>query len=174
MKKLTTFLENINYGWVDLAGDIHSKIDKFKFITDYRLLSPEKLSVQKIGICFDMVEYERQYLQNKNIEGKSILLVHLKDGKPLIHAFMIYQDNNQYYWIEYAFKKVRGIRSYQDLTTCLTDIKQEFLTENNITDIGQITFYNYSKPSYNIDQQTLINHCLNGIILNDEYSNLEF
>jgi len=173
MEKLITFLENVEYGWIDLSGQVHYQIDKKKFMSDYRLLSPEKLEQQRIGICFDMVEYERSYLQVKNINSKSILVVHEKDHKPLIHAFLIYQNNNKYYWIEYAFRKVIGIRSYSNLKDCLIDVKQEFLAENNITDIGNIYFYNYEKPLYNINQQEFISHCLNGVLLNKEYSNLD-
>lgn len=174
MEKLTTFLKSIKYGWIDLNGEIHYKIDKEKFLSDYRLLSPDKLSDQKIGICFDMVEYERIYLQNNNIHGQSILIVHEKDHKPTIHTFMIYQNNNKYYWIEYAFRKTSGIRSYSNIHDCLENVKREFLNENNITAPGNISLYNYEKPPYNITQQEFIKHCLSGLLLNKDYSNLKF
>jgi len=173
MKKLIEFLSQVNYGWIDLDGKIHEKIDKDKFMSDYRLLSPDKMEEYKVGICFDMVEYERKYLEERNIFGKSLLIVHEKNGKPLIHAFMLYRNGSEYCWIEYAFKKMIGIRKYQTIKECLEDIKGEFLLENNINDIGKISFYLYQKPQYGIGQQEFIINCLNGMLINQEYSNLE-
>lgn len=173
MKVLTNFLEQVKYGWIDLEGNVHEKIDKDKFMNDYRLLNPDKLEKQMIGICFDMVEYERKYLNDRNIDCKSLLIVHEKDYKPMIHAFLIYKENNEYFWIEYAFRTMIEIRKYQTLKECLEDVKQEFLLENNISDIGKIYFYSYEKPEYGINQEEFIKHCLKGKLLNQNYSNLE-
>ena len=53
-KDILKFMDNIDYGYIDLSGEKH--INNLKgFRTNYRTLSIDKILEQKIGTCIEQV-----------------------------------------------------------------------------------------------------------------------
>ncbi len=173
MNELINILTNTKYGWLDQQGIYHNKIDKDKFMSEYRLSSPSDFIENRIGICFDMVEYIREYLDKNQIPNKSFLIIYQNKNTLRLHSFIIYKDKNEYIWIEYAFKTIVGLRKYHTFKDCLQDIEKEFLFENNLMEPGKITYFCYEKPVYNIDAVSFINHCQKSQVITKDY-NIEF
>ena len=55
---LMNFLENIEYGWVDIDKNIYINTEK-GFKKKYVLQKPEEVIENKVGVCYDQVELER-------------------------------------------------------------------------------------------------------------------
>lgn len=87
----------------------------------YRTMPIEEFEKEKIGVCWDFVNYQH-YICNKNgIENKNYMIVCQRSDNPddvLTHTFTIATIDGQQYWIESARWKDRGVhevKSYKDV-----------------------------------------------------------
>lgn len=94
---------------LDLMKDI--KYDNNANEDTYIVKTPKELLKTKSGICYDQVELEREYLTKHNYEFKTFFIYPWKNEKRLIptHTFLIFKENNKYYWFEYSWESYRGI-----------------------------------------------------------------
>lgn len=162
LKELLDELKDIKYGWIDLVGNVHEKIDREKFESDYRLQIPNDIIKNGYAICWDMVEYERLFMIQNNISYKSIFISHNVDSKYRFHTLILCYFDDKIYWFENAFKNFKGIRVYENNIDCFKDIAYEFLIENDILKEGEFTFFDYDKPEYNISASEFVEHCMKG------------
>ncbi len=163
--EIMKLMDTINYGWIDKNGIKH--IDDFKtFSDDYILQSPEELINNKIGICWDQVELERECFKNyKSL--KTFFLVHYDNDICPTHTFLTYEKDNKYYWFEHSWKKFKGIHEYNSLNDLLINVKQyfvEFELKNNY-DENNLIMRKYTKPKYNITAQGFFKHCGKGEVI---------
>ena len=66
--------------------------DEGDFVKDYILETPEEVKKNKIGLCWDQVEYLRDYLEKKNVKVKTYFLIYYEGICPT-HTFLIYEEN---------------------------------------------------------------------------------
>jgi len=52
IKEFHKRMEKIEYGYVDVDGEMHSLVDA-EFADKYRLQSPKDLEKSKLGVCWD-------------------------------------------------------------------------------------------------------------------------
>ena len=72
--KLTNIMDDIEYGWVDANynkhyGDFESFGDK------YMIQDSQELLQNKVGVCWDQLELERDFLEKNNIKFSTYFIV---------------------------------------------------------------------------------------------------
>ena len=121
--KIMDLMNDIEYGWVDKYN--HKHIDEYdNFDNDYILQSPTDLIKSKLGVCWDQVELERYYFNQTDYEIKTFFII---NSNNTTHTFLIFINNNKYYWFEHSFEKYRGIHEYSSLDELLDDVKNKFI-----------------------------------------------
>ena len=63
VNELLEFLQNIDYGYMDMDKNVNHEIDS-GFKKKYILSSPEDVLKNEVGTCYDIVELERVYFKN--------------------------------------------------------------------------------------------------------------
>lgn len=170
LKEILNQLNDIEYGYVDKNQNIHSDDVKnwdSNFGNKYRLQSPEELIKNKYGLCWDQVELERYYLEQKNIESKSYFIIAYDGNHEQTHTFIVVKED-KYYWLEHSWQPYRGIHEYNSLSDLLNDVKTEFeksVELQNIKDYD-LVIYEYSKPKFNLNCTEFMEHCAKGTNIN--------
>lgn len=163
VNNIMTQMNNIEYGYLDINGIIHSNTDEL-FSELYKLQSPQETLKNKIGVCWDQVELERYLFEKDNIEFKTYFIVHYDNDSCPTHTFLIYKENNKYFWFEHSWEKYRGIKSYDTELEALKDIKEKFISTelNGVYNYMNLCIYEYSKPKYGVNVLEFYKHCENG------------
>lgn len=111
-EELYSFMkENIKYGFYVKKQDkiyIRKELNNDELynktlLHDYIVLSPKELLDKKVGVCYDYVEFERDWLLKHGYK------VHTYYTNIHNHAILIYEDNNKYYLFERSIKQFNGI-----------------------------------------------------------------
>lgn len=157
---LKEYMCQITYGWVDKNGQSH--IDDDTFCNSYILQSPTQILKSNIGVCWDQVELERSFFENNHLPYETYFIVNYDNDKCPTHTFLIYQENNKYYWFENSFEKYRGIHEYESKESLLQDVKDKFIKSFD-NDILNVYMYLYEKPLYGLDVESFCAHCENGV-----------
>lgn len=162
--KLVELMESIEYGYVDKDGNKHFTIDE-NFPLDYKLQSPLELKKSKLGVCWDQVELERDFLEGNQIDCNTYFIVYYSDSKCPTHTFITYKNDNKYIWFENAWEKQKGIHSYESINELLFDVRKKFITFEAIDNIDcdNMFIYKYGKPNYNISCLDFYKHCENSV-----------
>lgn len=160
IEDLMVIMNDIKYGYMDNKGEIHNDAND-EFSELYKLQSPQETLENKIGVCWDQVELERYLFKKKNIEFKTYFIVHYDNDRCPTHTFLIYKDNNKYYWFEHSWERFRGIHEYQSLKELLFDIRDKFIKYELDNDFvpENLVLHEYKKPKYHISVQEFYNHC---------------
>lgn len=156
-------MNNIKYGWKDKYENIHYNVDE-TFSSNYVLETPDEVVKNKVGVCWDQVELERILFEEINIKFNTYFIVHYDNDKCPTHTFLIYKDNNSYYWFEHSWEMFRGIHAYKTEKAALKDIKNKFISyelNGNYND-NNLCLYKYKKPKYGIDCLNFYKHCEQG------------
>lgn len=163
---ILVIMNDIRYGYMDIKNKIHDYADD-DFSELYKLQTPQQTLENKVGVCWDQVELERYLFKKKNIKFKTYFMVYYDNDKCPTHTFLIYEDNNKFYWFEHSWKKYKGVTVYDSELDALKDIKYKFVKEelNNEYDCMNLCIYEYSKPEYGINVLEFYKHCENGNII---------
>ena len=156
-------LNKIEYGYLDKNNTIHNNVDN-EFSDNYILQSPEQTLKNRVGVCWDQVELERILFEKENIKFDTYFIVHYDSDKCPTHTFLIYEENNKYYWFEHSWKEFKGIHEYNTELEALKDIKEKFIKAelNNNYDPMNLCIYKYDKPKYGITCLEFYKHCEKG------------
>ena len=151
INEINKIMDNINYGFITkdnkIINDNNSK-EWDNFNEYYYLQSPEELLKSKVGVCCDQVELERYLFSKYNINTKTYF-IYLDDLENLpSHTFLVYQDNNKYYWYEHSWYNQKGIHEYNNLNELLLDVKNKFISDYDNS--YKLYLYEYQKPKYHI------------------------
>lgn len=159
---------NIKYGFLDKNGKIHNNSNSEDW-NDFGSLcivqDASGLLKTKHGTCWDQVELERDWFNN-NYEYKTIFLWFELDKPNNLptHTFLIFKDNDKYYWFENSFEKHRGIHEFnseEDLIECVKIKQLEYAIENYDAKKEYYDFikcYEYSKPNKDISVSDYLYH----------------
>lgn len=156
--KIFNIMKDINYGWVDKDNNKYRDINEL-FTYKYILQSPNQLIRNKIGTCWDQVELERYYFQKTHLNFRSYFLAYYTNDDCPTHTFIIYQENNHFYWFEHSWEKYKGIHEYNELNVLLDDVKTKFVKDIPNTNINNIFVNEYSKPKFQISVADFFKHC---------------
>ncbi len=157
--KIMDILKPIKYGWIDKKGNRYYA-DEGDFINDYILETPEEVEKNQIGLCWDQVEYLRDYLEKKEVKVKTYFLIYYKGICPT-HTFLVYEENSKYYWVEHAWEKFSGIHEYKDLRELLLDVKNKYIEYELEDDFNNkdLLIYEYQRPKSHLTVKEFIGYC---------------
>lgn len=171
-EELLDFMNNnFSYGYVDFAGGIHDNFD-VDWINDYCLQIDDDLLKNKVGCCFDAVEFERLWFKKHNYEFITIFeMVKLDylNNYPM-HAFLIYKRDNKWHYFEWADGSNQGIFSF----TSFCDVVEyqykhylDVLDNLNIKDEekNKVIRYVYDEPNARCNGAEYLKFVVNGEVL---------
>lgn len=121
--------KNIGYGYVGKENKIYfpSDVDFDKnFSSEYFLQTPEQLLNSQHGVCWDQTELEREWFFKKGYEFKLFFLMFAKEELNNLptHTFLVYKNNEKFYWFENSFGSQRGIHEYENFDSLIEDVKE--------------------------------------------------
>lgn len=156
-------IKNIELGWADNEKNIYYNGDK-KLKKRFSLATPEETLEKKIGTNYDIVEVERSYLKNLNIKFNTYFMIYYEPKRVYTHTFIVYEENDKFYWLEGSWNKEIGVHEYLSLYDLITDVKNLFCEYNSIRkmDKDYLCIYKYKKPKAHIGLKEFYKHCENG------------
>lgn len=171
-KELLAYMtKNIKYGSISKTGKIydnpHSKEWERDWYNECIVQDGNGVLKTGYGTCWDQVELERKWFNDNNYNFKTIFMwFDTKEDLPT-HTFLIYKENNKYYWFEHAFEKYRGIHTFnseQEVIKYVTGKQLEYSVENyNIVKDYEkyIKYIEYNKPPRNLGINAYLDYVLN-------------
>lgn len=127
---LSYMSQNIKYGYIGKGNKkVYTPKDSnfdSDFRNEYYLQSPEELIISKRAVCWDQVELERYWFDKNDYDFKTYFIYFAIDDSNLpTHTFLVYKQDNKFYWFEHSWHDRRGIHGYDDIETLLTDVKEK-------------------------------------------------
>ena len=176
-EELLNFMSNnINYGYLGKNGRVYHYDDpdfNDDWEDEYILENKNDILNNLHGNCFDQVEFERDWFLSKEYEIKTLYeMVKLDyDNIYPTHSFLVYKDNDCWYWFENSDFNNRGIHkfnSFDELLKYQYNKYIEFLKTFNITDeeIEKIIITEFDKPKEHISAEEYLNHVINSKQIN--------
>lgn len=171
-EELLNFMSNkINYGYLGKNKKIYHQDDS-NFDSDwyeqYILQSSEDLLKTLYGNCFDQVELERDWFLKNGYEIKTIFeMVNLDyENNYPTHSFLVYKNNDCWYWFENADFNNRGIHKFNTLEELLNyqyNKYIELLKTFNIKDIEieKIVLTEFDKARKHLSAEEYLEHVIN-------------
>lgn len=92
--------------------DITIKIDYDNDSPDskYIVKLPKDVLKSGKGICYDIVELERKLFNYINYKFKTFFAYeNLPITNSLTHTFLVFKENNKYFWFELSWESYKGI-----------------------------------------------------------------
>lgn len=169
-QELLNFMSNnIKYGFVGKNGKVYNNQNSEDWNDWYEqclVQTGEQVLNTKVGTCWDQVELERLWFENNNYEIKTIFIwfeVDYENNYPT-HSFLLYKNNNKWYWFENSFESCRGIHEFntiEEAVECVKTRQLEYAISIGVAkheDKDFIKDYEYSKlvSPFNVDEY--INH----------------
>lgn len=148
-------MDKIEYGFKDEFDQNIINVDpkkwEMEFCNFYYLLTPDELLETKCGVCFDQVELERKLFKEIGVKFKTYFIyIYDIDYFPS-HTFLVYEDDNRYYWFEHSWGAYKGIHEYNSELDLLLDVKRLFTMDHNYVSSNAYVFlYEYNKPKAHI------------------------
>lgn len=161
-KNLLKMMKDINYGYLDNKMEVSNNFNNFS--TTYILQSPFELDKSKIGVCWDQVEYEREYFKQNNINSETYFLIYFGESNFPTHTFITFKEEEKHYWFEHSWEPYQGIHEYKSEIGLLRDVKLKFIKSESIdeTNYQNIIIYKYYAPQYGISADEFQKHCEKG------------
>ena len=166
--ELLDFMKNINYGYLSNKEKIYRFGDKDfgkNWYDEYLLERPTDVLNNAIGNCWDQVELERDWFLKHNYEIITIyhqVMLEYENPYPT-HTFLVYKENNKYYWFENSWDTHRGIHEFNSFDDLLEyEYKKNIILLNNFNinenEISKIKYYIFDKPKSHINASEYIKY----------------
>lgn len=169
-KELLKYMEkNITYGFVGNNNKVYIDQESNDWNDWYDVCivqNGNQVLESNIGICWDQVELERLWFSKHNYNFVTIFIwfsVDYKNNYPT-HSFLLFEENNKWYWFENAFFDYTGIHEYSSKENALNDIQEKFFNQTlengwaKPEDRKYVQMNEYSKPKDNLTVQEYLNH----------------
>lgn len=165
-------LSQINYGWYDKSGKLYQGLSKsYNFKKNYRLQKTSNIIKNNHAICWELCELEREYFHNK-YPYITVFAILKNPPKNPCHTFLIFKNEDKYYFFEASWNKYKGVHPYQNIDEILDDIR------NNFSDFAgpkydpeKISFYSYKKP---LPKSTCNLFYINALIFGKKLTNKKY
>ena len=113
-----------SYGYLGKDGRLFVPTDTDfddSWYLNYQLQGVDDILDTRIGNCFDMVEFEREWFFSHGYQNKTFFeMVKVDYINPYpMHSFLVYQNDNSWYLFEFSDTKYRGIFKFSDLSELL-------------------------------------------------------
>ena len=168
--------KNINYGYLGKNGRVYhygdSDFDR-DWYEQYILESYDELLENLYGNCWDQVELEREWFLKNGYEIKTIYEMVKLDYDNIFptHSFLVYKDNNYWYWFENSDFDNRLIHKFNTLEELLNyQYKKyvDYLKTFNISndEISKIIITEFDKPKDHISVDEYLKYVMNSKQIN--------
>lgn len=118
----------------------------------YYLQTPEELIQSKLGVCWDQVELERDFLTKRNIKVKTYFIeTYYSEENIPSHTFLTFKLDNKYYWYEHSWNNYKGVHKYKSIKELLKDIKKKFIKSHDTNLEAPTLIYEYNTPPSHIN-----------------------
>lgn len=115
-------LDELNSEWdygVMINGKKVTDVDNVNWERDYRTTPVEELRKNKIGVCWDFVNYQHERLNELGIKNDSYFIeidLSTKEtpNRTVTHTFTTFELGGKEYWIESSMWPKRGIHEIKD------------------------------------------------------------
>ena len=162
--KILKSMANIRYGYADRKGNYYHNCKK-DFYDIFYLQKPQDLLDSQVGLCFDQVELERHLLSKYDIKLRSYYLIYQDGLLGPSHAFILYKDNDKYYWLENSWLKYRGIHEYESKESAYLDIAKKFGDTIHDFKKEKLKLYEFEKPRYGSGYEKYKINAFNGRVI---------
>ena len=169
-QELLEFMDIIEYGY-SVNGKKYGYFNEEEFelhINEWKLSSPENLLQTKIGHCYDQVELERDWFKKHGYKFHTYFTIFLYSDKYTSHTFLIYEDNDKYYYFEHSWGIMKGIYEFNSLSEAYCFVIKKHLESNNpdLEDIDNLILREYKDIKYNIGFEKFINDIIDlGVVV---------
>lgn|SRR5574344_2202383 len=129
---ILNFMDNIEYGYVDLSGVKHTNTLK-GFRKEYRTLDVKTILKEKVGTCIEQVLLMHYLLDNLNIKNKMFCTRVYESGivddnqDEHMHCFILYYDDKGVHQIEHPNKDRRGIYNFESEDQAIEKINKIYI-----------------------------------------------
>ena len=151
-------MEHIKIGYVDKNGKRYLNPTRW-FRDEYYLQSAKEVLESGIGLCFDQVELERELISKMGVPLRTYYVSY--PDKDYAHTFLVYKDNDKYYWFEHAWIKYRGIHEYDTKDELLLDVLNKYINTIPGGDYSKLKLYQYEKPRHGINYSKFLDNVIN-------------
>lgn len=166
--ELLTFMnKNIRYGF-KYNNKIYYGNEEI-FLNEWKLKNIEDIIINGYANCFEQTEIERDWFSKNNYEYKTYFIIFLLDyeNNYSCHTYLVYKENNNWYYFENADESNKGIHEYKDLNSLIISQKKKFIEYNknqgleiNNEIINKINIFEYNKPNDNLNFYEFIDNML--------------
>lgn len=166
----------INYGFVDDDGNVYMDSNNEEFQKGcrlkWKLSSPSRLIKVKYGHCWDQVELERDWFSKHGYECKTFYIwFELPyQNSYSTHTYLVFRDNDKWYYFEHSDFKHRGIYTFDTLKEAICFQREKHIEMNAAIGEDELKFlkiYEYDTPVYGCNMNDFIDYILeNGKIVN--------
>lgn len=168
LDELMHSLCDVQYGFPDKKGgnlllSDPKKYDR-EFFDFYYLQTPSELVKNKCGVCWDFVEFERDFLEKRGIAVWTYFICTYDGGNLPSHTFLVVKEDQQFYYFEYSWNKYRGIYKYSSLKELLLDVKKNFIESHSSSPDAYTFVYLYSKPKSHLSCIEFYQHAEKGCL----------
>lgn len=162
IKKFNQELSKIKYGWYDKAGNLHESLKDGNFVKDYKMQTIEEVIKHQNSICWDLCEVEREFFKKTKYPFITIFAVLKNYRKKPCHTFLVFKNDNKYYWFEASWKNMKGVKEYSCLEDIFNEIKNNFFEFTKSTNYNkdEIEFFAYKKPIFSKTCNLFYCHCM--------------
>ena len=180
-KELLNFMDKyLKYGYKGKNNKIYTDISSKEFDDDFHdyCIVQDYIGVldTKIGTCWDQVELEREWFLNNNYQFKTYFICFNIKENHATHTFLVYKDNNKYYYFEHSFETYKGIHEFDNLNELLKYVVNNqinFILENsnlnyNLNDY--VVLFEYDKPNKDCSVDEFFDNIEKGRLL--DYKNI--
>ncbi len=164
-KQLMEFLnKNLKYGftyrnkiYTEDNPNFNDNMNKF-----YKVRLKKDFIKSGYGVCWDFCEFEREFFSSLKIKHECYFIVNfltrIKGGPT--HTFLIYEQNNKWYWFEYSWFNFRGIWEYSSRGEALKDIINKFISLN-AQKYNHTELYKTNRITKRLNTFEFCEHCFN-------------
>jgi len=162
--RILELLNDYIIGYSDKKGNLYKNCYS-NFNDLYTLQKPQDTMDKKIGLCFDQVEVERYLLSKHDIKFRTYYMLYQDSELGPAHSFVLYKENNKYYWLESSWLKYRGIHEYDTKEEAYLDITYKFSKTIDNFKRDRLKLYEYDKPRYGISYERFRNNAYEGKVI---------
>ena len=135
-KRISKLVDELNNEWDYGVLDHGKKIintDNYDW-SRYRTIPVETLKKEKIGVCWDFVNYQHEICKSLGLKDHSYLFTLQKSDDPddiVTHTFTTYENNGKNYWIESAAWPKRGLHEITDYHDAIAELNDMYKNDGS-------------------------------------------
>jgi len=166
-EELLKYMDNIHYGFISNEGKKYTDPNSNEWKNDWYVKGIVQdgngVIESQIGTCYDQVELERKWFDEHFYSCKTYFIWYEHDTLESLptHTFLVYKQDNKYYWFEHSFETNRGIHEFNSLDLLFNKVFEEqnkYMGNNKYNNC--IRRIEYTKPAKNISIEEYLDHIL--------------